>query len=144
MKPVSPVVPKTPLPEVVYGEDQGAYVPAIRTTDGGVLTRWRCTWKDRLRIFITGNVYHYQETFNEPMQPVKLKSEFPEITLNFNFSRRWKDRLKWAFNFNRKLGWVKLPYRWLCWDFYEDSDARIYISKGSVPHDTKNVRVIWR
>lgn len=146
MTPASPVIPKEPLPEVVFGEGQDEYIPlpAIKTDDGCVLTRWRCSFWDRIKILFKGNVYHYQETFNTALQPIKLTTEYPKIERDFSYSERWRDWFRWAFNLNRKFGWAKTPGGWLCWDFGPDSDCRIYWSRDATPTPEAGVRVILR
>lgn len=78
MKPVSPVIPG--LPEVVYAKDQPEYLPlpAHRAEDGCVTTRWRLTWKERLKVLVTGNIWLQLLTFNQPLQPVMLHTHLPE------------------------------------------------------------------
>lgn len=79
MQPISPVCPNLELPEVVYAKDQPEYLPlpSYKTTDGRVLTRWRLTLGERIRVFLSGDVYLQVLTFNRPLQPVKLTAEFP-------------------------------------------------------------------
>lgn len=78
MKPVSPVVPGHS--EVVYAKDQPEYLPlpAHRTEDGCVTTRWKLTWQERLRVLFMGNIYLQLLTFNTPLQPVMLSTTVPE------------------------------------------------------------------
>jgi hypothetical protein len=82
MIPSSPVVPGEQLEEVVYGKGQDEYLPlpAVRTEDGTVLTRWKCSWIERLQVLFIGNIYQYQMTFNDPLQPIKLTTNKPQIT----------------------------------------------------------------
>lgn len=77
MTPSSPIVPGRQLAETVFAKDQPEYqpLPVWRDTDGTVLSRWHCTWKERLRILLTGDVYLWQLTFGKPLQPVKLEVE---------------------------------------------------------------------
>jgi hypothetical protein len=146
MKPVSPVIPGEPLPEVVYGEDQPEYIPlpAIKTDDGAVTTRWKCSIIDRLRVLFLGNIYHTQLTFNKTLQPICLQTDKPTVTRMFSFSGRVRDWFKWAFNFNKTFGWAKTPGGWLCWDFSPDSDCRIYWSRDATPTPEAGVRVLLR
>lgn len=82
MKPVSPIIPGANLPVTEYakGQDEYQVLPAWRDTDGTVLSRWHCSWKERLRIFLTGNVYLWQMTFNQPLQPVMMESNPPKMS----------------------------------------------------------------
>ncbi len=79
MKPMSPVIPGMDLPEVVYAKDQDEYIPlpACRTRNGVVVTRWRPTVWERLRILFTGNLWLSVWTFNKPLQPVRLDTKPP-------------------------------------------------------------------
>jgi|HubBroStandDraft_6_1064221.scaffolds.fasta_scaffold542936_2 hypothetical protein len=85
MKPVSPVLlkPEFPLPEIVIGKDQEEYLPlpCLRSSDTTGLTtmRWRLSWKERLCLLWTGNLYIQVLTFHKPMQPIKPLAEEPEI-----------------------------------------------------------------
>jgi len=81
MKPVSPIIPGADLPEVVYAKDQPEYqpLPAWKSEDGTVLTRWRLTWRERLRLLFTGDLYVFLSTFNKPLQPILIQTERPEV-----------------------------------------------------------------
>jgi hypothetical protein len=52
MNPVSPVIPGVDLPETVYAKDQPESQPltVFKQEDGTVLSRWRLTWRERLRV----------------------------------------------------------------------------------------------
>lgn len=77
MNPASPVI--ADYKEVVYAKDQPEYIPlpAIRTADGTVITRWRLSWRERLRVLLHGEVYLTVLTFNHPLQPVRLEVSTP-------------------------------------------------------------------
>lgn len=79
MTPVQPIVPGEDLPVLVYAKDQPEYqpLPVWRHRDGTVLSRWKLTWRERLRVLFTGDVYLWVMTFNQPLQPVKLQVEKP-------------------------------------------------------------------
>ena len=79
MKPVSPVIPDSNVEEVNYAEDQPEYrtLPAIRTSDGMVLSRWQLTDEEKQRVAETGEIYLMVWTFNMPLQPVFLSAEVP-------------------------------------------------------------------
>lgn len=82
MKPMSPIIPGVELPETVYGAGQSEYepLPAWKGEDGTVLTRWRLSWRERLRVLWIGDVYLFSLTFNSPLQPVMLQVETPVVT----------------------------------------------------------------
>jgi hypothetical protein len=79
MHPVSPVVGKRNYEavETVYAKDQPEYqpLPSLRLPDGKVLTRWKASWQERLRILFTGNVYLTMLTFNKKLQPVMVDTK---------------------------------------------------------------------
>lgn len=85
MKPISPVLPTKEgkrLPEMTFAEGQSQYenLPAIRFEDGTVLTRWKLTFWERLRVLLFGNVYLQLLTFNRALQPIVLQVDPPELT----------------------------------------------------------------
>lgn len=81
MTPISPVIPGTSIPETVYAKDQPEYIPlpVVRLADGTVLSRWKLSWAERLRVLVSGDLYLWQMTFGHPLQPVKLATERPEM-----------------------------------------------------------------
>ncbi len=82
MKPVTPVFPGHALPEVVYAKDQPEYMPlpAYRTHDGMVVTRWKLSVWERLRVLFSGSLWLTILTFNRPLQPIKLDAICPTHT----------------------------------------------------------------
>jgi hypothetical protein len=88
VNPVSPVIPNrwaarnmpSPFPEVVYAKDQPEYnpLPSIKQSDGCVVTRWAMSWRERLRVLLTGSIYLEVLTFNQPLQPLKMSVTKPE------------------------------------------------------------------
>jgi hypothetical protein len=81
MKPISPVIPGIELPETVYAKDQPEYqpLPAHRSPDGTVLTRWKLSWRERLTILFRGDLYLFVSTYNKPLQPLMLQVEKPGV-----------------------------------------------------------------
>lgn len=59
--------PYLPLPAWVSKED--AYGP--------VISCWKLTWRERLRVLWTGVVWHQCLTFRGQLQPLKLRAEDP-------------------------------------------------------------------
>lgn len=84
MKPISPVVQGFEEHEIVFAKDQPQYLPlpALRISDSEctVLTRWRLTWRERLRVLWTGDLYLSQMTFNKPLQPQRPDVVPPRLT----------------------------------------------------------------
>lgn len=81
MQPITPVVPGFDLPVTTYAKDQPEYnpLPCYLCENGTVVTRWRLTWRERLRILIGGSLWLSILTFHQPLQPVKLDTECPII-----------------------------------------------------------------
>lgn len=81
-KPVSPVVPGTALPEIVFAKDQPQYepLPAHVSADGMVLTRWKFTWRERFRLLFAGDLYVWIWTFRRALQPIAIAVDKPELS----------------------------------------------------------------
>lgn len=84
MKPASPVIKGYGDQETVYGASQSQYepLPALRVSFDGiptVISRWRLSWRERLRVFFTGSVWLGQMTFGDPLQPVQLMAKPPQV-----------------------------------------------------------------
>ena len=84
MRPVLPIIPGESLPTTVYAENQPEYkpLPVFKDSDGAVLSRWKLSWHERLRVLFSGNIYLWVLTFNRPLQPVMLQTEKPRMTLD--------------------------------------------------------------
>lgn len=63
----------------VFAEDQPEYIPlpAYRGEDGQVISCWQLSWKERLRIVLTGKVWLRTLTYNQPLQPQALETAYP-------------------------------------------------------------------
>ena len=85
MTPQSPVVKGLEHLEVVYAKDQPEYLqlPALPVDDGSghkrVVTRWKLSWKERLRIVFCGDMYLWLSTFGRPINPVALQTTPPQF-----------------------------------------------------------------
>lgn len=82
MKPVSPVIPGKQLREVVIAEGQDEYqnLPAVIAHPGVVLTRWKPTLWERIRLLCGGSIYLWVWSFGKPLQPVALDVDKPKLT----------------------------------------------------------------
>lgn len=76
MKPEIPIILGLDLKVTEIAKNQEEYftLPVFRYEDshGTILIRWQLTIWERLRLLITGNLYHIVLTFNKPLQPIKL------------------------------------------------------------------------
>jgi hypothetical protein len=92
MKPVSPVVEG--MKEVVFAKDQPQYLPlpAVICEDGTVISRWRLTLKERIKIFFTGDLWLNQMTFHKPLQPQLPSVDKPTLIFKYGKSKwmSWK------------------------------------------------------
>ena len=79
MRPVDPAIES--LDFVEYAKNQPEYLtlPARRDREGTVVTCWKLTWRERLRIFLRGTFYLTVLTFNSPLQPIRVDLEKPEV-----------------------------------------------------------------
>ena len=79
MEPMNQVVPGFDLPTVVYAKDQPEYIPlpCLKEDDGVITIRWKLSWRERWLIFRNGCLWHQVNTFNEPLQPIKLSAVCP-------------------------------------------------------------------
>lgn len=73
-----------PEQTTVYAKDQPQYraLPAYRYRDDGegrIVCCWSLSWRERLRVLLTGRVWHQILTFNQPLQPQLLGVEKPDM-----------------------------------------------------------------
>ena len=83
MNPVD-VSPSRPVDgqHVVYAAEQPEYrpLPVWRRQDGRVVSRWRLTWRERIRALLGHPIYLEVMTFGQPLQPV-LPTMSEEVAL---------------------------------------------------------------
>lgn len=73
-----------PEQTVVIAKDQPQYrpLPAYRYSqdpEGRIACCWSLTWRERLRVLLTGHIWHQVLTFNAPLQPQLLTTEKPKM-----------------------------------------------------------------
>jgi hypothetical protein len=86
MKEMKQVIPGMDLP-VSHRSNEGAHeidggrigdkIPFYRTAYGLCVTRWQLSIIDRLRIALSGNIWHCAQIANAPLQPFNLHAECP-------------------------------------------------------------------
>lgn len=61
---------------ITFAKDQPQYLPlpAERSEDGMVTTCWQMSFKERIKVLFTGKVWLQTLTFNNPLQPQKLRA----------------------------------------------------------------------
>lgn len=83
MLPKSPVIKGFEDLEIIIVKDQPEYLslPSIFLGDkvGTIINRWKLTWKERIRIFLKGDLYLEIMTFNHFLLPIRPSVEAPEI-----------------------------------------------------------------
>ena len=83
MRPVEPIIPGATLPVTVYAKNQPEYtpLPCFRYNDdqGTVLIRWHLAWRERIKLLLTGNIYHTMLTFNKPLTPQHFDVNKPQL-----------------------------------------------------------------
>jgi hypothetical protein len=64
-----------------FAKNQPEYLrlPAhkVQETEGRVVSCWKGSWKDRLLFLFIGKLWLTTMTFNHPLQPILLQTEFP-------------------------------------------------------------------
>ena len=63
----------------VFAKDQPEYgqLPAHKTHGGLVTSCWKMSFKERLKVLMTGEVWLQLLTFNQPLQPQLLSVDSP-------------------------------------------------------------------
>ena len=63
----------------IFAKDQPEYLPlpAYRDPSGEVVTCWRLSWRERVKILFTGRLWFATLTFNKPLQPMRPSVEWP-------------------------------------------------------------------
>ena len=66
---------------VVFAKNQPEYLqlPALRNEDGEVITCWKLSFKERIKILFTGKIWLGILTFNKLLQPLKMSCDKPPI-----------------------------------------------------------------
>lgn len=66
---------------VVFAKDQKEYqpLPALKFEDGEVLTCWKLSWKELIRVIFTRKIWAATLTFNRPLQPQLLTTDKYDI-----------------------------------------------------------------
>lgn len=86
MESTKQIVPGFNLPDrelIRYAEHQSEYFTlwAWRAPpdqpDGLRVSRWKLSWRERLRVLFGGSIWLSILTFNNPLQPVKLEAKCP-------------------------------------------------------------------
>ena len=70
-----------PEQTVVIAKDQPQYLPlpAHIDADGLVTCCWKLSFIERLRLLVSGTVWHQIMAFHQPLQPQRLSLDKPEL-----------------------------------------------------------------
>jgi len=65
----------------VFAENQPEYLnlPTHKSNDGRVISCWRLTFLERMRLVFSGRIWVSLLTFNNPLQPQKLEIKSPFV-----------------------------------------------------------------
>ena len=66
---------------VIYAKNQAEYqqLPALKGEDGTVISCWKLSWKEKIKLLITGKIWLAAMTFNNSLQPVFITTEKKEV-----------------------------------------------------------------
>lgn len=72
---------KFPESNTVFAEHQPEYqpLPCLRCENGQLLICWQLTLRERLKLLLTGKLWHTISTFNSPLQPQMLEVLKPQL-----------------------------------------------------------------
>lgn len=64
----------------IYAKDQPEYLPlpVLKTEDGQVTSCWKLSFIEKLKVLLTGKIFVTQLTFNQPLQPLKVKLKYSD------------------------------------------------------------------
>jgi hypothetical protein len=67
----------------VIAKDQPEYLPMpahiTQNEEGEIICCWQLTWKERIKLLITGKIWHSIWTFHQSLQPQMLSIEKPQM-----------------------------------------------------------------
>lgn len=86
---------------VVFAKDQPEYIPLpalkLDTDEGEVISCWKMSFKDRIKVLITGKVWLSLVTFNKPLTPSYLAINRKEVYSHPNDKKNWFLKVKGYF-----------------------------------------------
>jgi len=82
---------------VVFAKDQPEYqpLPALRldTSEGQVISCWKLSFKERLRVLFIGRVWMSLMSFNKPLTPSLLATNRKELYSHPDDNIKWWKKL---------------------------------------------------
>ena len=75
---------------IVFGKDQPEYkpLPALVFQDGEVVTCWKLSWKELLKVVFTRKIYLSVQTFHRPLQPLYMTVNKERIVVQESFANK--------------------------------------------------------
>lgn len=66
---------------LIIAKDQPEYLPlpAHVTHDGIVTCCWRLTWRERIKVLLSGRIWHRVMTLKRPLQPQAISTVRPML-----------------------------------------------------------------
>lgn len=72
---------KFPECNITFAEDQPEYQPLpalkLQTKQGEVISCWKLSFKEKIKILFTGKMWLSIYTFNNPLQPILMSVDKP-------------------------------------------------------------------
>ena len=66
---------------VVWAKDQKPLLPLPAYTDKVMtITKWRLSWRERIKILFTGSLWMQQRNLGKPLQAQKPTVDYPFVT----------------------------------------------------------------
>ena len=86
MYPVSPVIPGQEKNEIMVAENQPEYMnlPVVSLGGGLIMSRWKLDERERELIAETGEIFVLMHTFGQPVTPLQIQVEQPDIEIPNN------------------------------------------------------------
>lgn len=83
---------------IVFAENQPEYLPLpalkIESKEGEVITCWKLSFKERIKVLLFGNVWMSLMSFNSPLTPSMLAVNRKEIFSHPDDKIKWWKRFK--------------------------------------------------
>ena len=68
---------------VVWAKNQPPYIPLpAHVTEEESISLWKLSWRERIRILLTGKVWTRQLNFGRRLQPITITLEYPFVSIN--------------------------------------------------------------
>lgn len=86
-----------PEQTIIIAKDQPEYKPLPAHIDpvdpcGVVTCCWKLSWRERLKLFITGKIWHQVCTFKHALQPQLLHVDKPQLIDRAALVAEWREK----------------------------------------------------